>query len=218
MAAAVRLIIEKGLNQTRVVDVGRALGVPHSLFYWYFRDFEDLVCQAMVTARRTLRDHMGTTLAGVHSPLAKLYLIARESTRLGMTDEIVRVFTTEVEAAVCESYATEMGKTIDTFNAELVAIIAEAQREGVVRADCAAEHLAYCMRALIHYNVALYHRGALSGDIDDIVDVVASVAVRGLCERVDDALGLETRTTATAAADVNLRMTGRRQTALHMAR
>jgi len=190
MVAAVRLITEKGLAQTRVADVARALEVPRSLFYWYFRDLEDLVCQAIVDARRALRHHLASALAEVDSPLAKLYVIARESTRLAMTDEIERVFTTEVEAAVREPYAAEMRKSVEVFIAEVVEIIVRGQSEGLVRTDRPAKTLAYCVRALVHHNVALYHRGFLANG-DDIADTVASVAVRGLCERVDDALAIE---------------------------
>jgi AcrR family transcriptional regulator len=189
---AVRLIADRGIDHVRVVDVCQAAGVPHSAFYWYFRDLDSLVAQAIVDGRRLIRLSVAETIAGIDDPLARIYVTTRESFRLGIENEVLRVFTLgDVEASISADYAEEIRKSIEVFIHDGVIMLSEGQVRGVVRDDKAVHHLAHCLRSLVNHNVVSYQRGFLHGDCEVLADTVASCGVRSVCADMGQAIEVE---------------------------
>jgi AcrR family transcriptional regulator len=182
VATAIALISERGLGHVRVVDICKAAEVPNSTFYWYFRDLDDLVAQSIVDARRLIRTTIAAAVEHVDDPLAKIYVTTRESVRLAIANDVLKVMTVaEVEPAIDGVHGAELRKSFDVFIHDAVVLLSEGQVRGVVRDDAAALHLAHCLRSVVHYNVASYHRGLLPGDLEVLADTIASFAVRGIC-------------------------------------
>jgi len=180
--AGVALVASQGISHTRVADIARAIGAPRSLFYWYFKDVNDLLSMAIIDSRHNVRRAIADATAGVDDVLGQLFLAAQVSARIGMSGELDRVLTTvAIESATGVSFAAELSKTIEVLIADGVLLIARGQAEGVLRCDKPARDLAYCMRAVVHHNVALYHQGLLTGDADELSMSIASYAVAGLC-------------------------------------
>jgi len=189
---AVRLISHRGIDQVRVVDVCRAAGVPTSVFYWYFRDLDDLVAKAIVDARRLIRRSVAATISDIEDPLARIYVSARDCARLMIENEVLRVFTVgDVETSIAGEYADEVGKSIEVFIHDSIVMLSEGQVRGLVRDDKAAPHLAHCIRSVVHFNVVSYHRGILHGEPGVLADTIASFAVRGVCSELRQAQEVE---------------------------
>jgi AcrR family transcriptional regulator len=199
---AVRLIADRGIRQVRVVDVCQAAAVPTSVFYWYFRDLEHLVAEAIIDARRLIRRTVAETLVPIDDPLARIYVSTRECVRLAVEDDVLRVMTVaDVEASIAGPYADEVRKSIEVFIHDTVVFLSEGQVRGVVRDDKAPHHLAYCIRSVVHYNMVSYHRGLLHGDARQLADTIASFAVRGVAARMEQAVAVEQAWSETVGAD-----------------
>ena len=189
---AVRLIAERGIRRVRVVDVCHAAAVPNSAFYWYFRDIDHLVAEAIIDARHLIRRSVAETISAIDDPLARIYVSTRECVKLVIENEVLRVMTVgDVEASIAGAYADEVRKSIEVFIHDIVVFLSEGQVRHVVRDDKAPHHLAYCIRSVVHYNMVSYHRGLLHGDAAQLADTIASFAVRGVAADMGKALAVE---------------------------
>ena len=188
----VRLVAERGALRVRVVDIARELGVQSSLFYWYFRDLDDLLTQAITDARRYVRHVIAESIAPVDDPLAKVYIASYEPVRLAQFNEAERVMTLgDVEASLRPNYANELRKSIDGFIAEMTDILIAGRELGAIRADMDARHLATSVHSVVHHNIVLYYRGMQSGDVTELAEAIASFAVRGVCADAKHAAAVE---------------------------
>jgi AcrR family transcriptional regulator len=181
LSHAVRLLAERGLNEVRVKDLTEAAGISNSLFYWYFRDVDDVIREVIVDARRALRHAAADAVAGLDSPLEQLYVSCQEIVRLGVEDEVHRVVTvTDAESYLREPYATEVRASFAAFIGDALAVLAQGQVRGLVRTNVPALHLAYGVRGVVNYTITAYHRGLIVGEPIPLSHSVAGFALRAV--------------------------------------
>jgi AcrR family transcriptional regulator len=190
---AARLIAERGLGHVRPADITQAAGNSPGLFYWYFRDMDDLVGQLVVEARRTLRRAYAASVEGLRDPLEQLYAACRETIRLGATNEMLRVLAWSDDLRLNGAYAEENQRTVQVMIDDAIKVLTEGQVQGSIRRDLTALHLAYCVRAVVHYNMTSYHRGLVLGSVDEMADAIAGFVVRAVCTDLSQAEAIESR-------------------------
>lgn len=191
---AMRVVAERGLDKTRLADVAAEAKVPASLPYWYFRNLDDLLAQAMVDARRAIRVVVADATADISDPLERLFVGVRAAVVHAIDDDILRALTlADVESVVASDYAEEMRRSVEVFIDDTLRLLAEGQAQGVVRDDRNALHLAYCIRGVVHYNVSAFHRGYIIGSADTLAHTIASCAIRSVCATQEHAVDVESR-------------------------
>jgi AcrR family transcriptional regulator len=77
--AATRLFAEKGYAQTTMSDIARASGLQQSSLYYWFRNKEQLLHEALIVNRAPL-EFIAEVGAGSGSPALKLYRLLRFDT------------------------------------------------------------------------------------------------------------------------------------------
>jgi AcrR family transcriptional regulator len=198
---AVRLLATRGLREVRVKDVVKAAGISNSLFYWYFRDIDDVIRATVVDARRALRRAAADAIRGLDSPLDQLYVSCQEIVRIGTEDEVQRVITvTDAESQLREPYASEVRASFDAFIGDALGVLAAGQACGEVRTNAPALHLAYGVRGVVTYTITAFHRGLIVGDPLLLSHSVAGFAMRGVAASSDLADNVERRLGALAGA------------------
>ena len=191
---AVRLLADRGLHDVRVKDVVDAAGISNSLFYWYFRDIDDVIRATVVDARRALRRAAAEAVAGLDSPLDQIYVSCQEIVRIGTEDEVQRLITvTDAESHIREPYASEVRASFDAFIGDALGVLAAGQARGLVRANVPALHLAYGVRGVVTYAITAFHRGLVVGEPVQLSHSVAGFAMRGVAANSDLADDVERR-------------------------
>jgi AcrR family transcriptional regulator len=69
LGAAVRLLIEEGVDQVKVQRLGKALGTSRGSFYWHFRDRGELLDEILARWERTNTDQLIAALGTARDPL-----------------------------------------------------------------------------------------------------------------------------------------------------
>ncbi|MFG1934058.1 TetR/AcrR family transcriptional regulator [Mycobacterium sp. NPDC048908] len=77
--AATKLFSEKGYAQTTMSDIARASGLQQSSLYYWFRNKEQLLQEALMVNRAPLK-FIAEVGAGSGSPAVKLYRLLRFDT------------------------------------------------------------------------------------------------------------------------------------------
>src|SRR5260221_2405163 len=72
LSAGMRLLSEHGVGRVTVSDITKAVGVSKTLFYWYFRDVDHLVRDALVQGVDVIRAALASGLVGIDDPLERL--------------------------------------------------------------------------------------------------------------------------------------------------
>ena len=197
---AVRLIYERGLEHVRATDVTRAAGVSSGLFYWYFRDMDDLVRHLLIEGRRKYRAGIAAAIEGMSDPLECLYVASRESVLLAESDEIMRALAWSENGAPDTPHGAEMQRTVDILIDDALRLLAEGQVQGSIRRDLTPLHLAYFVRGVLHYNITSYYRGVILGSVDELAEAIASFVLRAVCTDLKQAEEIERRLRSLAAS------------------
>jgi AcrR family transcriptional regulator len=200
--AALLLIEDRRLEDVLVSDVAEAAGVSRNLFYWYFRDLDDLIGHAIADAIREIRRSLARQMNGLEDPLDRLYVGTRACFLLAVRNPVVKVLLRLVDEGrpLADPHADAVREFSELFFDECVRLLAEAQVQGSVRTDHAALHLAYGVRAVIHYNFTGFHRGEIVGDPEILGDALASFALRGVCADEHQTRQVIARLSSAAAA------------------
>ncbi|HEY8548211.1 MAG TPA: TetR family transcriptional regulator [Acidimicrobiales bacterium] len=148
------LFMERGYDDTRMVDIAAAAGVAKGLVYWYFENKEALFQEIVVDLGRRLRREQGEAVAGIDDPLEGLYLgtvasvrfIAEHHRLYGILHDLVR------DDRQLRSTRTESRRVI---GGDAVALLAEGQARGLVRDDDSPVVLAHANGGVVYHFVRL---------------------------------------------------------------
>jgi AcrR family transcriptional regulator len=195
--AATKLFSEKGYAQTTMSDIARASGLQQSSLYYWFRNKEQLLQEALLVNRAPLK-FIAEVGAGSGSPALKLYRLLRFDTmQLAMSpidfNEIQRI--AHDQRAEFHQFWTDY----ERLKQWVVDLIGAAIGEGKF-IDCDKEETA---GLLLNFDEGAQKRTRLHTDHGDrgeeairVGEQVATLSVRGLLKRPSE-IG---RITAQAAA------------------
>lgn len=184
MNAATKLFSEKGYAQTTMSDIARASGLQQSSLYYWFRNKEQLLGEALLVNRAPLK-FIAEVGAGSGSPAVKLYRLLRFDTmQLAMApidfNEIQRI------AHEQRSEFHQFWTDYERLRQWVVDLIGAAVSEGKF-IDCDREETA---GLLLNVDEGAQKRTRLHPDPVDraeeairVGEQVATFAVRGLLKR-----------------------------------
>ncbi len=183
--SAMKVFIEKGIDNTSMEDLAKALGKTKSYFYFYFRSKEDLIISIFRYLKERALEEMEERLQGIEDPAERLEVWVREHFRQVRENPDFLRF---VYSFVFSSMARRMDlirnlNKRDRYFGLIQEIIEEGQREGkFVEGD--AEAISYAIRGLIYGAMRYLFEG--DGGIDrfqDVEDTVANLILRGILRR-----------------------------------
>ena len=122
MDSAIALFVEKGVEQTKIVDISKKAEIGKSTFYEYFKNKADLVCQWLAEKMASLQvsEEM---LANLPDQSAKITVLLRESCNLELASrEMMAMFVEFWRLAINERHpqAQEMMKSMYAVYSDLL--------------------------------------------------------------------------------------------------
>jgi AcrR family transcriptional regulator len=178
------LFMERGYEETRMIDIAEAAGVAKGLVYWYFENKAALFREIVLDMRQRLRRTQAKAIAGIDDPLEALYVGTEVSVRFiaehhrlyGMISQQTRA-DRRLRKAQVESRRLQAD--------DAAALLAEGQDRGVVRIDDDPVVLAYANSGVVShfvllYSDALYSRDGRPIEIDEAAHGAARYVVRAV--------------------------------------
>lgn len=208
--AATKLFSANGYAQTTMSDIARAAGLQQSSLYYWFRNKEGLLQEALLVNRAPLR-FIAEVGAGSGSPAVKLYRLLRFDTlQLALSpidfNEIQRI--AHVQRAEFEQFWTDY----ERLRQWVADLIGAAISEGRF-IDCDADETA---ALLLNFDEGAQKRTRLHTDDEDrvaeavrVAEQVAVIAVRGLLKRPSDIVRVTAQAARFGDADLALRVSHR---------
>jgi AcrR family transcriptional regulator len=138
LAAAARVIAERGADATRFVDVSAAAGVPVSSLQYYFGSREDMLVAAFRHSSQTALDDLRGELASIQAPWARIELVVETALR-DFGQEVSEPGRLWVESWRFALRDPELRDEVLADNVSWRAVIAEAVRDGQLLGDFAPE-------------------------------------------------------------------------------
>ncbi|MFK4759496.1 TetR/AcrR family transcriptional regulator [Microbacterium sp. ZW T5_45] len=180
LEVAVGVFNERGYDATSIADVAGELGLTKSALYHHFESKSAMLDVALGTALDGLERVVDDAVA--ENPLAsdRLRAIVRGAVRV-LTEELAAVTlllrvrgNSEVELAALERRRV--------FDQRVTAIVADAQREGLIREDVGAGIATRLIFGMIN-SVVEWYRPDGSVDPDELADDILRVGLEGLHPR-----------------------------------
>ena len=176
------LFMERGFDETRMVDIAAAAGVAKGLVYWYFENKAALFQEIVVDLARRLRRVQGEALDGIGDPLEALYVgtvasvrfIAEHHRLYGILHDLVR------DDRELRTTRTESKRVI---GGDAVAQLVEGQARGLVRSDDSPVVLAHANGGVVYHFVRLATepgRGERQLALDEAAHGAARYVVRAV--------------------------------------
>ncbi len=176
LAAAEKLIRERGFERIGVSDIAREAGVAKGSFYTYFRHKEDIVCEIAQTRFLTVE----AAARAQQDVCTRIASFLTQSMR----------YIVETGLNICQQWLKnvvepeeEQGKQKLRYDTEVIrGLIADAAACDELRADTPSEALAACIAAEYYGAVALW--AITDGDSDPVVilENFGSHALRAILE------------------------------------
>jgi TetR/AcrR family transcriptional regulator, fatty acid metabolism regulator protein len=161
--AAVRVFARQGFHTCRVSDIADEAGVAYGLVYHYFSSKEEILDTLFLERWDVMLTAISEADASRRSPRDKLYAIAAFIVDSYRHDpDLMKVIVVEVTRAANTFGRTHLAKIQDAY-AQIAAIVARAQAEGVFRTEITPEFAALAFYGSIEQ--------VLSGWIFDSVPV-----------------------------------------------
>lgn len=182
LAHASRLILERGLADTRMVDIAEAAGVAKGLVYWYFESKDALLLALVLDVRERLRVAQTTAAAGVDDPLDRLY--AGTVASVHFIDEhwnLYRLLQTVTDADERTEALAVSGRV---HAADTIELLEEGRDAGVVRGDEDLLVLAHGNQGIVNHFTLAAQRGDLP-DIATAAHAAARLVVRAAAASPD---------------------------------
>jgi AcrR family transcriptional regulator len=173
LAHAEALFIERGYDDTRMLDIAERAGVTKGLVYWYFENKEALFREIIADARERLRAAMADATAPLaDDPLGTLYVGTVEAVRF--IAEHHRMFNLIYAVAGFHDAHTESAKV---HAGDTARVIAAGQTAGTVRADGDPELLGHLNGGVVNHAVGAAAHGT---PVDAAAHQAAVYVVRAL--------------------------------------
>ncbi len=140
--AAVRVFARQGFHTCRVSDIADEAGVAYGLVYHYFSSKEEILDTLFLDRWDVMLAAIAEADAAELSPRDKLYAIASFIIDSYRRDpELMKVIIVEVTRAANTFGRTHLEKIRDAY-AQIAAIVATAQQDGVFRSEITPEFAA----------------------------------------------------------------------------
>lgn len=137
--AAVRVFARQGFHTCRVSDIADEAGVAYGLVYHYFASKEQILDTLFVERWDVMLGAIAEADATQRSPREKLYAIAAFIIDSYRHDpDLMKVIIVEVTRAANTFARTHLAKIRDAY-AQIAAIVARAQADGVFRPEITPE-------------------------------------------------------------------------------
>ena len=184
MQAANDLLIETGDQEAvSIRAVADRVGVTPPSIYMHFADKNDLLFAVCEGHFNDLDRAVQEAARGVDDPLLALHRRGRAYVQFGLDNpEQYRILFMSKPAAAPQGFQEERLKGSASFN-HLVEAVEEAIEAGVFRGD--ATQIAICLWVCVHgiTSLLLSHPNFPWPNIDETIDAVLDVGVRGLLSR-----------------------------------
>lgn len=170
LAHAEELFLERGVAETRMVDIAEAAGVAKGLAYWYFDGKEALILAIALDVRDRLRDAQLDAIAGLDAPLEQLYVGTYAS--VTYIHEHWNLYGIIHSSLSDPRHAAALGETSRVHATDTVAVIEMGQADGSIRPDEDPLLLAQGNQGVVNHVVLSLQRG----QIDDVHDAAHAAA------------------------------------------
>jgi TetR/AcrR family transcriptional regulator, fatty acid metabolism regulator protein len=139
---AVRVFARQGFHTCRVSDIADEAGVAYGLVYHYFSSKDQILDTLFLERWDIMLAAIAEADASERSPADKLYAIAAFIIDSYRHDpDLMKVIIVEVTRAANTFGLTHLAKIRDAY-AQIAAIVARAQREGIFRTEITPEFAA----------------------------------------------------------------------------
>ncbi len=183
--AAMRVFIEKGIDNTSMEDLARAMGKTKSYFYFYFRSKEDLIISIFQYLKDRALEDLEESLRGVEDPIRRLEIWVREHFRQVRENPDFLRF---VYSFVFSSMARRMDlvknlQRKDRYFNLITHIIRDGQSRGVfITGDVGA--ISHAIRGTIYGAMRYLFEGDEGhGKFREVEDTVTSLILNGVVKR-----------------------------------
>ena len=140
--AAVRVFARQGFHTCRVADIADDAGVAYGLVYHYFSSKEEILDTLFLERWDVMLDAIAQADATERAPREKLHAIASFIVDSYRHDpELMKVIIVEVTRAANTFGRTHLAKIREAY-AQIAAIVARAQSDGVFRSEVTPEFAA----------------------------------------------------------------------------
>ena len=140
--AAVRVFARQGFHTCRVADIADDAGVAYGLVYHYFSSKEEILDTLFLERWDVMLDAIAQADATERAPREKLHAIASFIVDSYRHDpELMKVIIVEVTRAANTFGKTHLAKIREAY-AQIAAIVARAQSDGVFRIEVTPEFAA----------------------------------------------------------------------------
>jgi AcrR family transcriptional regulator len=174
---ALRVFAQKGYNGATMDDVARAAGITKASIYHHISGKEALLERGLTRALDALVAILAEPDVGVGAPVERLVRIVTRvgETTLALLPELTVLFGVRGESRV-EREALERRRAFDHVVTEL---IAQAQRDGALRADIDARLITRLIFGMSNSVVAWYGSGSqITGT--QLVTALVAIAIDGI--------------------------------------
>jgi AcrR family transcriptional regulator len=149
LEAAVRVFARQGFHTCRVSDIADEAGVAYGLVYHYFSSKEEILDTVFLDRWDVMLAAIAEADRSDSTPREKLYAIASFIVESYRHDpDLMKVIIVEVTRAANTFGRTHLTKIRDAY-AQIAAIVAHAQQEGVFRLEISPEFAALAFYGLV---------------------------------------------------------------------
>ena len=177
------LFMERGYEDTRMVDIAAAAGVAKGLVYWYFENKAALFQEIAVDLRRRVRRVQGEAIDGIDNPLEALYVGTVATVRFVAEHHRLYGIMNDLERDDRQMRTTRT-ETRKVMGSDVSALLAEGQQRGLVRTDDPPLLLASAHGGVVTHFVRLYtdpqNREPRRLDLDTAAHTAARYVVRAV--------------------------------------
>jgi TetR/AcrR family transcriptional regulator, fatty acid metabolism regulator protein len=183
LEAAVRVFARQGFHTCRVSDIADEANVAYGLVYHYFSSKEQILDTLFLERWDVMLDAIAAADASERGPRDKLYAIAGFIIDSYRHDpELMKVIIVEVTRAANTFGRTHLGKIREAY-AQIAAIVARAQADGVFRPEITPEFAALAFYGLVEQVLTgwIFDRDSVSeSELENAKGLIVETICKGL--------------------------------------
>ncbi len=179
--SAMKVFIEKGIDNTSMEDLARALGTTKSYFYFYFKSKEDLIISIFQYLKDRALMELEKALENVDDPVRKLEIWIREHFRqVRENPDFLRFVYNFVFSSMARRIDVVSNlKRRDRYFGLLSDIIREGQERGAFIPG-SPEAISYAMRGTIYGAMRYLFEEKGEEDFSEVEDTVVNLILNGI--------------------------------------
>lgn len=149
--AALEVFACRGFHQAQLDEIAKAAGVGKGTIYRYVPDKEGLLLEAIRHAMQVHERRVRERVEAARDTRERLYqLFYQDLAYFRENETLARVFFAERAAlGFGRSFTKGMAELRQSRRKLLLAVLGEGQRDGTLRQDVAAEHLAHVVMGMV---------------------------------------------------------------------